>query len=669
MDFFEAQDRARRRTGRLVLLFALAVGGTIAATYAAAIAIAGFASDSPRAAKLWQPELFLGVTGFTLLVCGIGALVRWTQLRAGGSAVAEHVGGRPVHPGTTDLRERTLLNVVEEMAIASGVPVPAVYVLPGESAINAFAAGYSPHDAAVAVSEGALARLDRDELQGVIAHEFSHILNGDMRLNTRLSSLVFGILALSVVGRVILRSLRHVRVSGSSRRGKGGGGWIAVVLASGVALLVIGWIGHLFGKLIQAAVSRQREFLADASAVQFTRHPEGIANALKKLGGIDQGGLLDDPRAGEISHFCFAQNFRSAFGGLFATHPPLDQRIRALDSAWDGKFLPSRPVSYSAAAGLSGQRPPPVPALDPRRSSFEAPRPTLDPSALLATGGQLSTAGVQASHAFLSHLPDELREAAHDPARIAAICYALVLPHPTASSSASESELRHSEFVIRNSAAGGATLDLIAERDSPSAARQTAVLHAALATLPASHRLALLQLAAPTLRLLDPAACATLLDTTAALVHADGIVSPHEFALQKILSRTLGLAARPRDALHVLAPTDVTGELSLALSVAARLDASEAYPAELAYNRAAAAFNGLQPPLAYRAADALTLDELDAALDRLALTPAPFRKRILAAVATALTADDRLTEKEADLLRALAAALDCPLPPLLPVSP
>jgi Zn-dependent protease with chaperone function len=654
MDFFEAQDRARRRTGRLVLLFVLAVGGTIAATYAAAVVIARFASSKPHGSDLWQPELFLGVTGFTLLVCGIGAFVRWTQLRAGGPAVAELVGGRPVHPGTTDLRERTLLNVVEEMAIASGLPVPAVYVLPGESAINAFAAGYSPHDAAVAVSEGALARLDRDELQGVVAHEFSHILNGDMRLNTRLSALVFGILALSVVGRVILRSLRHVRVSGSSRRGKGGGGWIAVVLAAGVALLVIGWIGHLFGKLIQAAVSRQREFLADASAVQFTRDPSGIGGALKKLGGIDQGGLLDDPRAGEISHFCFAQNFRSSFGGLFATHPPLDQRLRAIDPAWDGKFLPSRPVSYSAAAGLSNQRPPPVPALDPRRSSFDAPRPTLDPAALLATAGQLSAASVRASHAFLAELPDTLREAAHDPARIAPLCYALCLPP--------------SDSDLRPSAASGGGLALVTDHDSPSDARHTADLHAALAELPSAHRLPLLQLATPTLRQLDPAACATLLDTLHSLVHADGIVSPYEFALQKIITRSLGLAARPRDALHVLAPTEVTAELSLALSVAARLDATASYPAELAYNRAAAAFNGLQPPLAYRAADTITLDTLDAAMDRLALTPAPFRKRILAAVATALTADDRLTEKEADLLRALGAALDCPLPPALPVS-
>ena len=644
MDFFEAQDRARRRTGRLVLLFVLAVLGTITATYAAAVFIARFASSSPDFYALWQPELFLGVTAFTLLVCGIGAFTRWSQLRAGGPAVAELVGGRPVHPATTDLRERTLLNVVEEMAIASGVPVPAVYVLPGESAINAFAAGYSAHDAAVAVTEGALARLTRDELQGVIAHEFSHILNGDMRLNTRLSALVFGILALSIVGRVILRSLRHVRVSGSSRRGKGGGGWIAIVLAAGLALLIIGWIGHLFGKLIQAAVSRQREFLADASAVQFTRDPSGIGGALKKLGGIDQHGLLDDPRAGEISHFCFAQNFRSAFGGLFATHPPLEQRLRALDPAWDGKFLASQPSVSPARHGLSALvSPPPFTALRP------APLQHLDPAALLATAGELSPAAARASRAWLAELPDTLREAAHDPDRAAALCYALCLPRSTSAPQHSSFDISHSSFGI-----------------SPSAARQTAELHAALDEIPSAHRLPLAQLAAPALRQLDPAACATLLDTLSALVHADGVVTPYEFALQKIISRTLGLAARPRDALHVLAPSAVVGELSLALSVAARLDAADAYSASQAFNRASAAFNGLQPPLVYRASDTFAFDDLDAALDRLAITPAPFRKRILAALAVAFTADDRLSEKEADLLRALAAALDCPLPIMLP---
>ncbi len=645
MDFFEAQARARRRSGRLVLLFALAVLGTIAATYAAAVLIADFATSTPR--DLWRPDLLAGVAAFTLLVCGIASALRWSQLRAGGPAVAEHVGGQRVHPETTDLRERALLNVVEEMALASGVPVPAIYILRGEPAINAFAAGYSPADAAVAVTDGALARLSRDELQGVIAHEFSHILNGDMRLNTRLSALVYGILALSLVGRVVLHSAARSGVSGFSRRsGKGKGGAVVIIFAAGLALLVIGYIGHLFGKLIQAAVSRQREFLADAAAVQFTRNPAGLGDALKKLGGTVLEGRLSTPRAGEISHFCFAQNFGSTFGGLFATHPPLDQRIRAIDSAFDGRFLASVPAASPApgSAAAYAAEPPPYSALLP------TPAVRIDPAALIGSAGQLAPATIQASRVFLATLPAPLRDAAHEPARTAALCYALCLPR------------------IADPATLALRLALVSERASPSDARHAAELHAVLATLPGAHRLPLLQLATPTLRQLDPAACATLLDTLHALVHADGHVTPHEFALQKILSRTIGLSARPRDALRVLAPAAVSAELSLALSAAARLEATGATAAYQAFARAAIEFNGLQPPLDYRPADPLTFDHLDAALDRLALTPAPFRKRILGALATALTADARLTGTEADLLRALAAALDCPLPPVLPVS-
>lgn len=643
MDFFEAQALARRRSGRLVALFALALLGTIGALYAAAVFIADLAGHNATGA-LWRPDLLAGVAVLTLLVSGVASLIRWNQLRAGGPAVAELVGGRRLAPDTTDLRERTLLNVVEEMALASGVPVPAVYILPDEPAINAFAAGYSPADAAVAVTDGALARLDRDELQGVIAHEFSHILNGDMRLNTRLSALVFGILALSIVGRVVLRSASRVRVSGSSRRGKGEGGGVIVVLAAALALLIVGYIGHLFGKLIQAAVSRQREFLADAAAVQFTRNPAGLLDALKKLGGTALEGRLQNAHAGEISHFCFAQNFRSAFGGLFATHPPLEVRIRAIDPAFDGRYLASTVSSSSASRSAA-------PAAAASLAALHSPATArIDPAELIGAAGQFSPAAVAAARAFIADVPDSLSDAAHDPAQAAALSLALCLP-PSA-----------------DAATLAPLLELVAQRSSPSAARLTASLHATLAPLPVAHHLPILQLAAPALRRLDPAAAATLLDTLDALVHADGAISPHEFALQKIVSRTLGLAARPRDAIHVLAPADVSAELSLALSAAARVEAADEAAAAQAFARAAMEFNGLQPPIVYRPEGPANVDELDLALDHLAHTPAPFRKRILQAFATALTADSRLTQAEADMLRAFAAALDCPLPPVLPVS-
>ena len=645
MDFFDAQDRARRRTGRLVALFALALVGTIAALYVAALYI-GDAAFAKTDHRWWRPDLFGGVALFTLLVTGVASLTRWLALRDGGPAVAERVGGRRIASDTTDLHERTLLNVVEEMSIASGVPVPAVYILDGESGINAFAAGYSPADAAIAVTDGALARLSRDELQGVIAHEFSHILNGDMRLNTRLSALVFGILALSILGRAILRGLSQLRGPGSSRRGKNSGDGAAIALlliGAGIALLVAGYIGHLFGRLIQAAVSRQREFLADAAAVQFTRNPAGLGGALKRLGGTTVEGTLTHDRADEVSHFCFAQTFCAGLVHPFSTHPPLAERIRAIDPGWDGKFLASRVQSARDELGAHFDTP-------SSAHDFRPERARIDPAALIGAAGQLSPQTVAAGRELLASLPDAIRDAAHDPSQALALTLALCI-----APGADPAALTHQ-------------VELVATRADPAAARQTARLRSELEQVPACHHLAVFQIAAPALRQLSPEASATLLDTLDALIHADGQVSVREFALQKLVTRTLGLASRPRDAIQVLAPNQVVGELSLALSAAARVEAADERSAAMAFARAATEFNGLQPPLAYRPSGASTWEELDLALEHLAHTPAPFRKRVLHAFATALTADSRLTQAEADMLRAFAAALDCPLPSVLAVT-
>src|ERR1035437_7656201 len=310
MDFFEAQARAKKRTGRLVTLFLIAVAGTIAGGYFASIfLLANLSGRTPRhrnyveyepsaerPVSLWQPQVFLAVSVGTLLVVGLASLVKWHEFSAGGAAVAESVGGRPINPHTVDLRERQLLNVVEEMAIAAGIPMPAVYVLDEEPAINAFAAGLTTNDAVVTVTRGALDKLTRDELQGVIGHEFSHILNGDMRLNLKLSALVFGILVIGLAGRGILWVIMRGRIRG----GKNSGGVIIAVGAVGLALPIIGYVGYFFGKLIQAAVSRQREFLADASSVQFTRNPGGITGALKKIGGFALGSSLESPKSSAI---------------------------------------------------------------------------------------------------------------------------------------------------------------------------------------------------------------------------------------------------------------------------------------------------------------------------------------------------------------------------------
>ncbi len=654
MDFFEAQARARRRTSRLVGLFVLAVAGTIVAGYFAALfglrqlVDAGFEIETNRRsllqsgalhASLWQPALLLWVAAGTLLVVSVASLYKWLRFSAGGSAVAESVGGRRVDPATTDLAERRLLNVVEEMAIASGTPVPAVFILPDEPAINAFAAGLTTGDAAVAVTRGTLEKLTRDELQGVVGHEFSHILNGDMRLNLRLAAIIFGILVIGLAGRGILWSLRHTRVR-SSRDGKSGAGLVVVVAAVGVALLLIGYVGYFFGRLIQAAVSRQREFLADASAVQFTRNPAGITGALRKIGGYALGSNLQTAKCAEIGHFFFAQGFRSMFGGLWATHPPLDERIRAVDPSFDGRpFEPPVVVDVAresfVAAGLA---PPPA----ARPGSVALP-PAAAPAAL-AAAGTVTPAQLADAHALLESAPEALLDAAHARADAPLLVCALLL--------ADEAPTRERQLDLLRAHLGEAP-----------AARLRSALLPALAGLRPEHRLPLVQLTLPVVRGLAGPELDRFLGALDELVHADGRVSPFEFALQKLLVRTLALGRDPTAAVvRYQSFQPLAAEIAVVLSVIARHAVADPAFAPHAF----AAGTPHLPLLAGRLAFAPASDmaALDAALDKLAAASLPIKQRVLAAAAATVGADGRILIAEAELLRAVAAALDVPLPPL-----
>ena len=290
MDFFAAQDLSRSKTKWLFLLYVLAIIAIVAGIYLVLVLV--FAMGAPdNMGLVFNLELLVGVTLFTLLVIGGGSLYKTLELRSGGEQVATSVGGVRVHPGTTDLQERRLLNVVEEMALASGVSVPPVYIIDGEPGINAFAAGYSPSDAVIGVNRGTIETLNRDELQGVIAHEFSHILNGDMRMNIRLIGVLFGIQVLTLIGYFIFRSVGSGRRR-RSRSNKDSGQAIILILAVAGALVAFGLIGQLFARLIKASISRQREYLADASAVQFTRDPNGIGGALKMIGVSSAGSVV-----------------------------------------------------------------------------------------------------------------------------------------------------------------------------------------------------------------------------------------------------------------------------------------------------------------------------------------------------------------------------------------
>ena len=287
MDFFAAQELRRRKTKWLIALYLLAVLSIIIGIYVVISIGLGFANtriaaevggdpNGPMSAEvfsLFNPQLFGIVAGLNLLVIGGASFSKIIELRGGGEHVASSLGGIRVPASTNNPAERQLLNVVEEMAIASGISVPPVYILRHEPTINAFAAGFTPADAVIGVNQGTLDALNRDELQGVIAHEFSHILNGDMRINIRLIGILFGIQMLATIGYFVLRGMgggyghRRQRSNGD---GKGGAGAILVIA---LALLVFGAIGQFFAKWIKATLSRQREYLADASAIQFTRNP------------------------------------------------------------------------------------------------------------------------------------------------------------------------------------------------------------------------------------------------------------------------------------------------------------------------------------------------------------------------------------------------------------
>lgn len=644
-DFFAQQDHARKRTTNLLFLFTLAVLGTIASLYLVLLVPHLFDSRLREPPTLWNPGLFFSVTiGTTVVILG-ATLFKIAQLKAGGKAVALSVGARQVQPNTRDLSERRLLNVVEEMAIASGVPVPAVFVMDDEPSINAFAAGYTPADAAVAVSRGALHYLTRDELQGVVAHEFSHILNGDMRLNIRLIAIIAGIMLLTQIGYVLFRSAGR-----SNSRNSGG----AVFL--GLALMLVGAVGALFGNLIKAAVSRQREFLADASAVQFTRNPDGIAGALKKIGGLSHGSQIQNPHAQEVSHMFFASGF-SYFSNLLATHPPLPQRIRAIDKNWDGRYPVVTPVATQpeprgaspdttkARHGSLGMGVPPI--IPGQPAMPQAIVLGLSGDSTVRRAGTLSREQLSLGQSMLDRIPPVLTDAVHDPHAARAVIYALLLSP---------------DSVIRDK-----QLRTLARKIGSHEVAEVERLAAAARELPPDLHLPLAELAAPALGQMSHQQYLTFAQLVEQLITADNQVSLLEYTLNKVvmtnLQKVLGLSPpkRFRYASHQrLIPQVVVvlsklawqgkeGEQNVRSAFAAGLTQYLGQPAQS---------DALLPR------DRVTLADFDAALDTLAQAIPPIKKRLIAACAQCIVADGEVTVTQAELLRAIGAVLECPIPPL-----
>jgi Zn-dependent protease with chaperone function len=626
MNFFEAQERARVASRWLVVWFLLALMAVVASLYAVAVVIKSMLPsllEIEGGGMQWRDAaLATYVVPTAAAVILLGSFYKLMALSAGGGVVARDLGGRPVDPSTGDLGERRLVNVVEEMSIASGVPVPGIWVMDGEDGINAFAAGTDPTNAVIGVTRGCLERLNREELQGVVAHEFSHILNGDMKLNMRLTGWVFGLVMIAVLGRGMLQLLRHVRGSGNDSKGAG---VVLLIAVAGAALWLIGSVGALAARFIQAGVSRQREYLADASAVQFTRNPSALADALKKVGGFWRRGGIQASSAVEVRHLFFASSDLLELG--FATHPPLVKRIRLLEPEWNGTMkvrerddLPSRdpadeePLRRLVAANAAF-------ALD---SLGESGR--LDPEVGTAIRRNLRAGKV------VFHSKDEAK----------ALLAGLLL--------AQDGEGHERALAVLKKGSGVAL------------AAAAAAWHEVLGGRSAAEKLALVDLSLPWLRRMGREEARSFIALNRELISADGEMNLFEFMLERVIERhvAVGLGLRP------VARTRFRDLAELGAETAVLLGAFGGQSGDAtAVSRAVEEYaQHTGRTLVVPAASGCTLDQVGDALARMEMSTPLVKSRILRLCGLVVTADGALNDGEVELLRAVADAIGAPVPPL-----
>jgi Zn-dependent protease with chaperone function len=636
MNFFARQASARAHARRLIVLFVLAVivvvvsVDTIIMTLFSMFAghqneVSGSFADSMSAPSLW---IWTGLVVLGVIL--LGTAYRTSQLSAGGSAVAQQLGAERVPHDTRDPLRRRLWNVVEEMSIASGVPIPAIYVLEEEHGINAFAAGHSTSDAAITVTRGALEHLNRSELQGVIGHEFSHILNGDMRVNIRLMGMLFGLLVIGYIGQFVMR--------GSAR---GGGKKAGLLALAGLAVMVLGYVGLFLGRLIQAGVSRQCEVVADASSVQFTRDPQGLRNALVKIGALEEGSRLQVAAAEEVAHMLFASGLTRAF----ATHPPLVERIRALDPSFnerefvqmgarmrtesvasDGDAVQSEAIGGAAFSG------------SPTEGTVE-----LQPHAIANLVGSPHTSHVELARQIRESLPAEILARVDDPARAVGVLWALLLD--------ADADVRQKQLGVLEQSQG---------------ARHAEVAGAQYERIAALHplqRLPLLMRLFPALRRLPPPVRQKILEAIERVTRADGRLSVYEYALARLAAQGLAdqtAAARTDRRLKL---SDVTSELQTVFSVLAEHGSTDLTQARRAYEFGMSQILPRERPEFRSVSDWVA--GLDGALARLDLLSPPGKEALVEALVKTISHDNALTISEAELLRAICTTIHCPLPPLV----
>ncbi len=639
MDFFEHQDRARKQTRRLIALFALGVVAVVACTTLAvwgAFQLTGVAASaneqterlaSDIAGMGRNAQVLVGVAVVTSLLILGGSLLRLMQLGGGGAPVAERLGGRLLSHDASDPDERRLLNVVEEMAIAAGAPVPPVYLMERENGINAFAAGTNVENAVIGVTRGTVRHLSRAELQGVVGHEFSHILSGDMKINLRLIGVLAGILVIGHIGSLMMRTAFYS--GGSSRRSKEGGGLIIAIVVLGGALALIGFVGTFFGSWIKSAVSRQREYLADASAVQFTRSRDGIAGALKKIGGFRRRSLLRTPAAEECSHMYFGRGVSS----IFATHPPLAKRILALDPSWDGEFT-----------RVEDQTPPPS-----RKKKKEKKPPTIASDrfahavALTAAAmiGQPTKDHLAYAANLYASIPERLRRMAGDPFSARAVVCAML--------------------VSRFKETQKAQLGSVHRLGGPGLLNELRAAAPLVGQLDPVLRLPLLELVIPSLKRLSPDQVEGFSQLIDELITADRKTDLFEWCVRRYVINPL-TNTRPITT-HFYNAKGVEEEAEKLLGWLAAAGHSSMGEAKQAYAVGTEHF-GIEARLMPQMES--SIEKIDEAVDALRRTSPKIKKRLIEACAVVVSFDKVVTPQEAELFRALAETLGVPVPPVLP---
>lgn len=647
MDFFEAQDDARKGTRRLIFLFVLAV---LTLTFVAnllvvavtAISAHGINAGPAHFVDAYDPWTAAAVTVSILFIIAFSSLYKLGQLAGGGRVVAEMLGGKLIPLNTPDEDRKRLLNVVAEMAIASGTPVPPVYELPGEGSINAFAAGLTPQDAVIGVTRGAIFELDRDRLQGVIAHEFSHILNGDMRLNSRIAGVIYGIMVIGFLGAYLMRFVMY----GGARKNR----QLALpLLAFGAGLSVIGYGGTFFGGLIQAAVSRQREYLADASAVQFTRNPDGISGALKRIGGLS-GGHLVGATAPEFGHAYFTEGVRPVMGFMLSTHPPLPKRIRRIDPDWDGKF-DTRPARKRRRTGLGGAD---LATARSRRKNRLAEEVVT--AIVLGAGASVERTGrpiqsdIDSAGSLISRVGEEIRAACEEPYGCRAVIYCLVMNR-------GNEVLRERQFSFLDT------------HGDMGIGRLTRGLYPRVKDLDRDLYLPLVDLSMPALSGLSPEQHRLFTTNLTKLIELKKLVdltgvTLFEWALVRVVSHHLsGVAHDGR--IKVSGPTvHIARERAaceLLISVLAHSCVEAKTYAQAAFD--ASLKHLMLPRVALVPEENIGVEQLDQALNRLTRLGPLHKRRLLTACAACIQADGVVTVEQYEVMRAIAAVLGCPMPP------